>query len=246
MLVLLSPSKNQNFKQKINSCDYSEPKFKQEALVLVNILRRYSVLDFMEKFNVSEKIAKQSHIYYSNWGNSDNEISAAIAAYSGEAFAGLDAKTLSYDNLKYAQKHLLILCSLYGILRPMDMIEAYRLDFKSILTDTNLYDYWKTRISKLIFERNDEFIINLSSKEYSDSIDFSIIKSKCINVEFKEFYGDKLRSIVIYIKKARGAMARFIIENRIEKLDDLKSFNSLGYEYHSLKENTLLFTRNKL
>jgi len=245
MLILLSPSKKQNFKQKIDLCTYSEPLFKEETLGLVEKIKKYSILDIMENFNVSEKIANQVYSYYENWGDSVNEMSAAIAAYSGEAFTGLDAKTLSCENLEYAQDHLLILCSLYGILRPMDIIEAYRLDYKSVLNDINLYDFWKTKISEYLINRNDNLIVNLSSKEYSDSIDFSLIKSKCINVEFKEDDGDKLRSIVIYIKKARGAMARFIIENKVETIDELKKFDSLGYKYHSQEDYTLVFTRKK-
>ncbi|MPN16792.1 hypothetical protein SDC9_164139 [bioreactor metagenome] len=177
----------------------------------------------------------------------------AVLAFDGEVYRGLNAKTFSEDEIKYAQSHLRLLSGLYGILKPFDLMQAYRLEVSSKLNNyagTDFYPFWKEKVTQCIKRDlsksgKPEILLNLSSSEYSKMIDIKTAKIPMLDVEFLEYQHDSLKQIVIYTKKARGMMARFVIQNKIDNEDDLKGFNEGGYWYHHelSEEKKLVFVR---
>ena len=173
--------------------------------------------------------------------------------FDGEVYRGLDAKTFSAEDFEYAQSHLRILSGLYGVLRPLDLIQPYRLEVSSKLKNAkgnDLYAFWRKKITSSVLKSvkngdKQELILNLASSEYFKTLDLKNRTTKVIDVEFYEYKNDKFQQIVIYTKKARGMMARYVIENRIEKIEDLKGFNSSDYWFSPQlsTENKFVFTR---
>lgn len=248
MLILLSPSKSLDLSRSIKSIDYSEPVFKSEADALAKELKSYSREDIQEMMKISEKLADLNYERYQSWDDSDVEQRRALAIFTGDAYSGLDAWSMGEEQIAYAQDHLRILSGLYGLLRPLDIMKAYRLEMGRKLKGGSLYSYWGDKITDIINKGAavaNGPIVNLASNEYFKSVNVKLLDKELVTPVFKEKKGDKYKTIGIYAKKARGMMSRFIIDNKIESVDDLLKFNMEGYCYNSEESegNNLVFTR---
>ncbi len=253
MLILLSPAKIQNFKAQHILSEYTQPDFIDEAQYLVNELKKLSIDELAALLSVNYDLAKLNADRFFNWQQPFTASNAkqTILVFNGEVFHGLDAKTFSSADFDYAQSHLRILSGLYGVLRPLDLIQAHRVDVSTKLKTTagnDLYAFWKEKITKNIIhsaKKTDNIILNLASNEYFKSLDKRKLSARVIDVDFLESKGDTYKTIVIYTKKARGLLARYVIQNRIEKIEDLQGFNDEGYWFnpHLSSENKLIFTR---
>lgn len=248
MIVILSPAKTLDFTRRISSNAHSEALFSAEADSLVQMMRSYSLTDLLQVMSMSEKLAMLTYERFKNWDDGDVEQKQAGAAFKGEAYNGLDLISLDEEALDFAQDHLRILSGLYGALRPYDLIKPYRLEMGSKLKKDSLYLFWKEKITSAInqdIERYGSPLINLASNEYFKVLDKKVLKTEVITPIFKEKKDGKLKTVVVYAKKARGMMARYIIENQLSDWNDLKSFDMAGYTYNERASagNELVFTR---
>jgi cytoplasmic iron level regulating protein YaaA (DUF328/UPF0246 family) len=240
MITILSPAKNLDFKSKPVTDIYTLPEFLNKSHSLVKRLRTYSPEGLRELMHINPKLAELNYERFRTWKKdfSPENAKQAVLAFNGEVFNGLKAPELSEDTLIYAQDHLRILSGLYGILRPLDLILPYRLEMgtKLILDKhTDLYSFWGNRLlrhlNSLAKETDSDTLINLASDEYSKAAGIDRFKGRVITPVFKQLKGEKLTTIIVYMKKARGLMTRFILENRIEDPEQLKLFDSEGYFY---------------
>lgn len=237
MLLILSPAKTLDFtKTNLQSC--SEIPFLKETKELASILKKMNAADLAKLMDVSDKIATLNvarNQSFSEKFDFDNA-KQAILAFKGDVYLGLQADDFDSEDLSFAQNHLRILSGLYGLLRPLDLIQPYRLEMGThLLTKKgkNLYEFWGDKITKAANESlqatNDNILVNLASQEYFAAINPKKLKGKIIHIHFKEKRNDKLQIISFSAKKARGIMARYAIRNRITEVEDLKAFREEGY-----------------
>ena len=254
MILLLSPSKTIDTSHTTSSSSSSTPRFISEAEHIVNKLRKLNTNDLAKLMKISPKLSELNYDRYQHW-NKDHNLSnskQAILSFKGEVFTGLDAASFSDGDLSYSQSHLMILSGLYGVLRPLDLIQPYRLEIStkiSIGNSTSLYNFWQSHITKNINnelkEHSNNPIINLASLEYFNAIDISKLEANVITPVFKDFKDGKYKIISIYAKKARGLMTQYIIKNKIDKVEELKLFEQDGYFFNDKlsKAKELIFTR---
>lgn len=255
MLILLSPAKILNFKSQNTISGFTIPEFSKEARELIELLKDLSPYELGKLLDINNKLTQLNFDRIFNWHYPFTAQNAkqAVLTYDGEVFRGLNAKTFSESDMEYAQNHLRLLSGLYGVLRPLDLIQPYRLEISSKLANRqgkDMYCFWSEKVTASILKSlkssgKPEIIINLLSAEYFKALNFKNKKIRVIDIEFYEYKNDRLKQIVIYTKKARGLMARFIIQNRIGDIEDLKGFSDEGYWYSPQlsNENKLVFTR---
>lgn len=233
----------------------TEPVFIPQAGQLIEDLHKFKIDELAALMKMSQKLALLNYDRFANWRPKHTTQNSAPAMYSftGEAYRGLDAASLSAADAAYAQQTLRILSGLYGVIRPLDLIQPYRLEMGTrhgFWGKKNLYAFWADTITQTIIKAVEEspgekFLVNLASNEYLKAIDVKKFKNNMVNVSFYEEKDQQLKMVTVYAKKARGMMARFIIENRIEKLEELRAFDSDGYFFsnqHS-EANHLVFVR---
>lgn len=257
MIILLSPAKIQNHKPQTQVDDFSIPLFLSKSEKIISKIRSFSISELAHLLKVNFRIAEQVHYQHLKWNKNHTLANSKQTAwvFNGEAYRGLDVKTFTPEDIQYAQKHFRILSGLYGILRPLDLIKPYRIDVGDEVVDIfgkNMYQIWEKEVNSTLAEmlKNLEVpkvILNLMSKEYSKLIDRKKIKAKVIDVEFLEYQPDTeiYEPIVVYIKKARGMMSRFVIKNQITDPEDLKAFSEEGYWFNEQlsSESRYFFTR---
>ncbi|MDR3651355.1 MAG: peroxide stress protein YaaA [Paludibacter sp.] len=255
MLLLLSPAKIQNFESQTVVSDYTQPQFIDAAEILIDKIRQLSHSELAKLLDINSNLAQLNVDRHFNWQKpfTPKNAKQAVFVFNGEVFHGLDAKTLLPGNLTYLQSHLRILSGLYGVLRPFDLIQPYRLDVSTRLkTDAgnNLYAFWGNKITEALNEAikasgGSQVLLNLTSGEYMKSINRKLLQANVIDFDFLEYKDDVYKPIVVYIKKARGMMVRYVIENQIEDVEDLKGFSAEGYWFSPKlsTENKLVFTR---
>lgn len=255
MLIILSPAKIQNFDPQDVTNNYTLPLFVNEASELVNELRSYPSETLSGLLDTNPQIAANAAYRYKNWSNKHTSKNAkqAMLAYNGEVYRGLNAASFSAGEINYAQNHLRIISGLYGVLRPLDLIEPYRLEMKTKLENSmgkDLYAFWKEKITSnikqaIIDSDNPPVLLNLASNEFFKAIDKKKLNIPVVHFDFLENRNGVYKSIVIYTKKARGLMARYIIKNQINQLEDLKQFGTEDYWYNEDRstENRLVFCR---
>jgi len=255
MLILLSPAKIQNFKTENHISEFTQPEFIKDAGLLIKLLQELSMEELARLLDINSNLTQLNFDRIFNWHKPFTLANAkqAIFVFDGEVYRGLDAKSFSQEEMEYAQSHLRLLSGLYGVLRPLDLIQAYRLEVSSRLANPqgkDLYDFWREKATKSIAKSlkasgKPEVILNLASSEYIKTLDLKNKRIKVINIEFYEYKNDQMKQIVIYTKKARGLMARYIIQNQIENLEDLKGFSDGGYWFspQMSTETKLVFTR---
>jgi cytoplasmic iron level regulating protein YaaA (DUF328/UPF0246 family) len=236
MLVIVSPAKKLNMQPK-DGLIATKPAFSGDAKELAALASELSIDDLQELMGISEKLAQLNSDRFSSFGKQDKK--SAAFAFAGDTYKGLEVDSLTADDVAWAQNHLRILSGLYGLLRPLDEIEPYRLEMGSQLKTQkgkSLYTYWGNQISQALnvqaAKSKTQTLINCASQEYFGAIDIPTLTMKVITPVFMETTSGKSKIISFYAKKARGMMARFIIQNRLKKLHDLFDFNSEGYVYN--------------
>jgi len=252
--VDLHVTKTLNFDTPSNQPMQTDHAFPKETMQLVRILKKKSVADLRSLMGISEKLADLNvHRFKSFKKVYTSEIAKpAIEAFKGDVYLGLDYPTMDQKSVDYAQRHLRILSGLYGILKPLDKMQPYRLEMGTKLENklgSNLYKFWGTKISKHLNKEMKEYgtdtILNLASNEYWKAVDQKALKGNIIEANFKEEKDGQLKFISFNAKKARGYMARFVMDNKITTIDHLKGFDTEGYIYneeHSTA-SSLLFVR---
>ena len=235
MLVVLSPAKKLNMNSSIDVVP-TIPKFSKNAIELASIANNLKLTELQSLMGISENLAKLNADRFASFGN--QETSPAVLSFAGDTYVGLNANTLKKDDLEWAQNHLRIISGLYGLLRPLDKIEPYRLEMGSKLNTPNgdtLYDYWNKEIAIAInelSEKNDsKVLVNCASQEYFKAVNLNSLIPEVVTPVFMEERNGKNKIISFFAKKARGLMARYIIEKRITKKEDLKNFNLDNYIY---------------
>ncbi len=240
MIILMNSSKTLNFERPAHISKHTIPEFLDDSQLLVARLQKLSVSDFSRFMGVSEKLAVLNVKRYQNWSISPegSDAKQALLAFKGDIYAAMDADRYKIKDFDFAQKHLRILSGLYGILRPLDLIQPYRLEMASKLkTDRgpDLYRFWGHRINaalnELLKHEKSGTVINLASKEYFKSVRSNLLKAEVITPVFKEYRDPNYRVVAIYAKKARGLMCDHIIQNRITRAEDLQAFQSDGYRF---------------
>lgn len=254
MITIISPAKTLDFNKMAITHEYSEPIFKEETSQLIGELKRYSLQEIEELMSISHKLAELNYKRYKQW-NKEHSIEnskQAILAYSGDVYHGMKAEDFNEEQLKFSQQHVRIISGLYGVLRPLDLIQPYRLEMSIKLKNpkgVDLYSFWREKITdffnKEIGEHKDNTLINLASNEYFSAIDKNKFKGKIITPIFKEYKNGNYKIIRIYAKKARGAMAKYIVENEINSPEHIKNFNQYGYKYNeeSSTDSEWIFVR---
>ena len=237
MIVLLSPAKTLDYSESILGT-HTEPRLLKDSSKLVKVLKKKTVDDIKQLMKVSDNIANLNVARYKEFKTPFTTMNAkqSVLAFKGDVYQGLDADTFDEADHKFAQAHLRILSGLYGILRPMDLMQPYRLEMGTKLKNgkfKNLYEFWDNRITKLInqdLEATDgDCIINLASKEYFRSVKTTELKGQLIHIHFREQRGDKFKVIAFNAKKARGAMSKQIVKYKIVDPAHLKSLEVNGY-----------------
>ena len=254
MLALISPAKTLDYESSLPTDRYTLPRLLEHSQSLIDASRTLSATDIASLMSVSEKIAQLNVQRFRDW-QSDFDFSnarQALFAFKGDVYTGLDAYALDDEHIEYAQQHLRMLSGLYGLLRPLDLMMPYRLEMGTKLKNergSNLYQFWGNIITDLInadlAEQQSELLVNLASDEYYKSVKESKIQAEIIKPVFLDEKNGKYKVISFYAKKARGLMARFIVENKIQRVEDLKSFSTDGYYFDAESSLTgeLVFKR---
>jgi len=254
MIAILSPAKTLNMEKATNTDLYTKPVFLKEAYSLMKELYKYTPPELESLMKINSKLAEESFNMHFKWSVEHNLSNGkqAVLAYDGAVYRGISGNNLNNEQLSFGNEHIRILSGLYGTLRPLDLIQPYRLEMETKLKNSagnNLYSFWKHKLTNYFREeldkQKDNVLINLASKEYSSAIDMDKLNAKVITPIFKDYKGGTHKVITIYAKRARGLMSRFIIENRITLPEDLKEFCEEGYNYNEYMSNDLerVFTR---
>ena len=254
MLILLSPAKNLNFDPAPSAPTATKPRLKADVAELATTAKSLTKAKIKGLMNISDNLAELNYERFQSFvtsGRIPNEKQAALA-FNGDVYLGLDAASFDADDFLFAQDHLRILSGLYGLLRPLDGIQPYRLEMGSKLNNSrgeDLYDFWGDKIAKAINKDakglNNPVLVNLASNEYFGAVDKSTLKFPVITPVFKEEKDGKLRQLQFFAKRARGLMARWAIQNRIEDVEALKDFSVDGYKIQpeESSDDLWLFTR---
>ncbi|MGB1361585.1 MAG: peroxide stress protein YaaA [Alphaproteobacteria bacterium] len=250
MLVVVSPAKKLDFENNSQFSTFSQCDFLKQSQELVDIAKNKTANDLKNMMGISDKLAELNVQRFKDWNTPFDLSNAkqAVFAFNGDTYTGLDAGSLSENDLEYAQNHFRILSGLYGVLRPLDLMQAYRLEMGTKFANPkgeDLYDFWGDKIAKALDNENQSAIVNCASNEYFSAIDKKSLKTPIIDTVFKEVKDGKAKIVSFSAKRARGMMARYIIQNKIEKPSDLKNFDTSGYKYMAdeSNENTYVFHR---
>lgn len=254
MIVLLSPAKTLDETPLSNLKESTVPIFEKETQTLVKALQKKKKNSLKKLMHISDSLAELNVTRYTNFieGYPNDNAKPAVFSFKGDVYQGFEADSLNKNDLKFAQKHVRILSGLYGVLKPYDYMQPYRLEMGTKLSTRkgkNLYQFWGNKITKSLNQElssmKNPFIVNLASNEYFKSVQRKDINTNIYDIGFKEYRNDKLTFISFNAKKARGLMARYIVKNRIKSPEDLKGFNLENYSYaeENSSEHSLLFVR---
>ena len=254
MLSLLSPAKKLNFDKLNRNCEASQPKFHQQASELAVVAAKLSSSELSDLMKISSKLAELNRARFNQF--SETPLPAvskqAVFAFAGDTYTGLNAQQIKQENDTFFQNNIRILSGLYGVLRPFDLIQPYRLEMSSKLKTTkgsNLYEFWGNKIAKTlqndIDHHENRTVINLASEEYFKVVNIEAMALEVITPKFLEIRDGAYKLISFYAKKARGSMARFIVNNKITRPNDIKEFNQDGYMFNNEKSDkeTYVFSR---
>jgi uncharacterized protein len=252
MLVVLSPAKKQNIDNDLACYLKSIPKYKAQSEILVKALRTKSTGEIQQLMKISLDLAKLNKTRFEDFDCcfADKEkLAPAIMAFQGDAYQALDAASLPDCELEFCNQNFMIISGLYGLLKPLDAMQAYRLEMKTPLSSAygkNLYDFWGNKLSSrlchVLKSHENKAIINLASKEYSKAIKDKESQPHIIDIDFKEHKDGEYKTIGIHAKKARGLMARFIIMNKINSPLAIKEFDASNYQYNAAMSKPNLYT----
>ena len=252
MKIIISPAKSLDFETKAPTSLHTQPRFLEQSEKLNKKLKTLSKKNIAELMKISDALSALNYDRNQTWKTpfSPNNAKQAIYSFTGEVFRGIDAQSLSEEKIPLLQDRLRILSGLYGILKPLDLIQPYRLEMGtklSVQKTTNLYKFWDDQIAKSLNEELEEgeLLVNLASTEYFKVIPKKILKVPMITPVFKDFKNGEYKTILTFAKKARGLMVRYIIDHNIKTIEGLKNFNVERYRFSEemSSENELLFTR---
>jgi len=254
MLLIISPAKKLDYKTPSPISNYTQPDHLDRAAELIDIMSQKDSFEIADLMKLSMNLADLNMQRYQDWHTpfTPDNAKQALFAFTGDVYQGMDASTLSADDLGFAQNHLRILSGLYGILRPLDLMQAYRLEMGTkLVTDhgRNLYGFWGDTITHTINDaltaQDDDILINLASNEYFKSINLGELKGRIITPVFKEYRKGAYRIISFNAKKARGYMSRHIIKNRLTNPEEIKTFNAANYTFNPdlSSSSDFVFTR---
>lgn len=256
MLIVVSPAKTLDYETKLPTRKSTQPRMLEESEKLIGLMREFSSADLSRMMTVSENIADLNVQRFADWKLpfSKQNARAALFAFKGDVYEGLQAYDLKAADIEFAQKHLRILSGLYGLLRPLDLIQAYRLEMGTRLENQagkNLYDFWGEQLTDLLNadfkKQKDKTLINLASNEYFRSVKIKSLDARIITPHFKDWKNDQYKMISFFAKKARGMMSRYIIEERLNNPEDIKKFAVAGYGFNDemSTENDWVFLRKQ-
>ncbi len=256
MLALISPAKKLDTENEPPLGDFTLPQLLDNSDKLVTAVRRLSKRRLKALMNLSDDLTELNHERYQRYSTpfTPSNAKQAVYMFRGDTYVGLDADTLSKDDLRYAQRHLHILSGLYGVLRPLDLIQPYRLEMGSRLSTRrgrNLYAFWGSRPTDACNEatasHENRTVVCLASGEYIKAIQPKKLAGPFVTCHFKEIRNGEPQTIGFIAKKARGTMARFMIQNRVENVDDLKGFGEDGYSFEPglSSDEDLVFVRDR-
>ncbi len=256
MLVLISPAKNLDFETPSHTQQQSQAELLEHSQILIERCQALSPQDIASLMSISDKLAGLNAARFADWCLPFTPTNAkqAVLAFNGDVYTGLDATSLSETELSYTQAHLAILSGLYGLLKPLDLIMPYRLEMGTKLDNergSNLYQFWHDLITNKVNEKlaeiSSDTIINLASNEYFKAVKKKQLNSNIITPQFKDWKNGQYKMISFYAKKARGLMARFIMQKQINSIDELQRFDCAGYQYNPdlSKPDTPVFTRKE-
>ena len=254
MIAVLSPAKTLDYEPQTLSFESTLPQFAQESASLIKTLKSKSKKSIQNLMKVSEALAELNVSRYKSFDETfqSDPVKAAIFAFKGDVYQGFDAGSLTKTQIKYADKHVRILSGLYGILKPLDLMQPYRLEMGTKLSTRsgeNLYEFWNDKITDSLnaelASHKQQVIINLASNEYFKVIKPKQLKADIIKIKFREYKGDELKFISFNAKRARGLMARYMAQNKLTKPEQLKHFNLENYQYtaEGSSDRELLFIR---
>ena len=252
MKIVISPAKSLNFEKELPTTQFTQSGLLKESKKVHAVLKQKSPAEWSELMSISDKLADLNWQRNKAWKTPFNNSNArpAVYAFDGEVYNGLDAYSIPMEKLDVLQERLRILSGLYGVLKPLDLMQAYRLEMGTKLPigeSKNLYDFWKKTVTASLNKelKKGELFVNLASNEYFSVIDTKALKVPVITPDFKDYKDGKLKMISFFAKKARGMMVRYIIDTNAETIEDLKGFNYEGYQFDAnlSKGNNLVFTR---
>lgn len=255
MITVISPAKNLDFETPVATAEFSQPEFLDQSAQLIEVCRQLTPAELSSLMKISDKLAGLNAARFTQWTMpfSPDNARPAMFAFNGDVYGGLDAHSMDEASLSYAQSHLRILSGLYGLLKPLDLMQAYRLEMGTRLTNergTNLYQFWgkmlAEKLNSVLAENDTELLVNLASNEYFKAVDKKAFKGTIITPVFKDCKNGQYKVISFYAKKARGMMARFIIDRQITSLDALQQFDTEGYYFspeHTAKAHEPVFLR---
>jgi len=237
MLIVISPAKTLDFDTAPVTTEHSQPRFLAQSQRLINDLQKLSAADIASLMKLSDKLAGLNMARFQTWSAPFDLENAkqAVLAFKGDVYTGLDAETLDAAGFKFMQQHLRILSGLYGVLKPLDLMQAYRLEMGTKFANVkgkNLYQFWGPQLREsLQAELTDGILINLASNEYFKAVEAKKLNARIITPVFKDWKNGQYKIISFYAKKARGLMSRYIIEQRIEQAEQIKQFDIDGYRF---------------
>ena len=260
MILVISPAKALDYETPPTTATFTQPDFLDHAAELIEVLREKSPAQIAELMSLSDPLSSLNVARYASWSRpfaADNA-KQALLAFNGDVYEGLDAKTLDDDDLAWAQDHLRILSGLYGVLRPLDLMQAYRLEMGTRLANPrgkNLYEFWGERITdelNRLLAREEEagrerVLLNLASDEYFKSVKPKKLAGRIVTPVFEDWKGGRYKIISFYAKRARGLMSRYVITSRIDEVEALQGFDAEGYAFaaDASDANTLVFRRRE-
>ena len=256
MLTVLSPAKKLSKDCSVKTDHFQKPQFLKDSKGLVKELKKMTPPDFMSLMGISENLAELNWERMQKWNETFKPKNSreAIFSFMGDTYSGLDADSLTAQDLGFAQNNIRILSGLYGVLRPLDLMKPYRLEMGTKFASKrgmNLYDYWddslSNHIKKELMEHKENVVLNCASLEYFKAIDRPSLDVNVITPQFKDMKNGEYKMISFFAKKARGMMARFIIQNRIDNVNDILTFDLGGYSYNKSLSTTNqpVFTRSQ-
>lgn len=254
MLTVISPAKTLDFETAPHTRKVSQPRFLDESEILVETMRKQSAKKLSKLMGISPKLAELNVDRFKQWQRpfSEDNAKQALLAFRGDVYLGLVAEEFGERDFTFAQKNLRILSGLYGLLRPLDLIQPYRLEMGTKIKNEggkDLYEYWDATITELMNDdlagHKNKSVINLASIEYFKAVKPDLLPGNLITPVFKDYKNGTYKVLSFFAKKARGSMASFIVKNRINKPEDIKQFDTDGYQYNAdlSHDNQWVFTR---
>ncbi|MFC6379089.1 peroxide stress protein YaaA [Tatumella terrea] len=256
MLMVISPAKTLDYESPLATEKYTQPELLAASQQLIDIARQLSPAQIASLMSISDKLAHLNAERFNDWQADFTPDNArqAILAFKGDVYTGLDAGTLEEDDFIFAQQHLRMLSGLYGVLRPLDLMQPYRLEMGIKLSNPqgkDLYSFWGDRLTKVLndalADQGDDVLVNLASDEYFKAVKPGSLKGRIVKPVFLDEKNGKFKVISFYAKKARGLMTRYIIRNRLSSVEQLKAFDTDGYFYDEAGSSAdeLVFKRHE-